>query len=144
MHVSTVCMQDLLPREGGVHAAGQRRHAHPGGGGRSAKLCPFRAGPGWGECSTRTRSLPGAQLPAVGGRDPAAEHPGSRPHLRTAAGAPADHSGEVHHLQGPGELFPAQVSSKIMSFESPKLIWAKFKCSRYAFKLASVPHWPHP
>lgn len=50
------------------------------------------------------------QLTAVGRRDPPSEHQSSRPDLQPAAGAPADHPGEIHGLQGPRDLLPAQVS----------------------------------
>lgn len=59
-----------------------------------------------------TTQISGSQLSAVGGGDPSAEHQGPRSHLRPAAGAPADHPGEVHGLQGAGDLFPAQVSEE--------------------------------
>lgn len=50
------------------------------------------------------------QLSAVGGRDPSTKHQGPWADLQPAAGAPADHPGEIHGLQGPGDLLPAQVS----------------------------------
>lgn len=49
------------------------------------------------------------QLSAMGGRNLTPQHQSPRADLQPAAGAPADHSGEVHGLQVSGDLLPAQV-----------------------------------
>lgn len=59
-----------------------------------------------------TVQIPSSQFSAVGGRDSSAEHQSPRADLQPAAGASADHPGEVHSLQGSGDLLPAQVSGK--------------------------------
>lgn len=105
-------LQDLLPWESGVHAARKWCDAHPDGGGRPTRLHSGRAGPHRRRCPRRTGPLSGAHFPAVGGRDSAPQHQGAGPHVWTTAGAPADHSGEVHHLQGSGELLPAPVGGQ--------------------------------
>lgn len=63
-------------------------------------------------CLSSTSQVSGPQLSAMGGRDSSTEHQSPRADFQPAAGAPADYPGEVHSLQSPGDLLPAQVSGK--------------------------------
>lgn len=73
-----------------------------------------RASPSRGPCRLRldgfSQPVVGTHLPAVGGGDPAVQHPGAGEDLQPAAGAPAHAPRALWGLPGPRELLPAQVA----------------------------------